>query len=625
MTINSRRGTVLVLVLVVIAMLTLGAYTFSELMLTEYRAVSAYGRQTQSHAWAQSGVEYVAALLSPDGGGWESDLYHNPALFHYAVSGDGGFTVVAPLEDVTISTQSRSQGNAVLRMGLIDESSRINLNALALLDPSDGVARQMLLALPNITEEIADSILDWIDSDDDPREYGKEFDSYQTILPRNGPLESLEELLLIEGVTPWLLYGEDTNRNGLLDPNENDGEKSLPSDNEDDLLDLGWADYLTLTSIESNLRHASDAYGEARVNVNQELLTDLYDELEEKFDADVAQFVAAFRLKGPYNGEASASSDSASGGSSGTQSSSGSGQSQGGGGTQGGSSQGGQGSQSGSGSGSSSGSGTGSGSSGQSSTGSRSVELYGLWRPSLSATSSSGPTSTGNAETDSALLDAANSLANVLGGGDGAVTRGGLDLSQGGSTQIRSVYELLGSQVQVEIDGQVTILDSPWPSDPGNLQMSLADLLDRLTITTEETIAGRININEASLSVLRMIPDMPDDLPDRIVSTRSQRFSQNGVASDRFTTAGWLLIEGLVDVPTMVELDSSITARGDVFRIQVIGHADREGPMTRIEAVIDASTAVPKIIQQRSLSRLGPGYQRNELPAFGASAAQTRP
>ena len=39
-------------------------------------------------------------------------------------------------------------------------------------------------------------------------------------VPRNGPLQTVEELLLVRGVTPQLLFGLDTNRNGLIDTHE---------------------------------------------------------------------------------------------------------------------------------------------------------------------------------------------------------------------------------------------------------------------------------------------------------------------------------------------------------------------------------------------------------------------
>jgi len=105
------------------------------------------------------------------------------------------------------------------RFGLVDESSKINLNSLPFFDSwTPGSARQILMALPNMTEEIADSILDWVDEDDEEREYGTESSFYSSLspayAPKNGPLDSLDELLLVKGVTPELLFSLDTNRNG---------------------------------------------------------------------------------------------------------------------------------------------------------------------------------------------------------------------------------------------------------------------------------------------------------------------------------------------------------------------------------------------------------------------------
>src|SRR5207249_3174996 len=137
-----------------------------------------------------------------------------------------------------------------IRYGLTDESSKLNLNALLLLPTDPLQSRQMLLGIPGMTAEIADAILDWIDSDQTPRETGAE-ESYYTSLnppykPKNGPLEALDELMLVRGITPDLLFGEDANRNGLLDPNENDGAASPPLDNADGILQRGWSAYFTV-------------------------------------------------------------------------------------------------------------------------------------------------------------------------------------------------------------------------------------------------------------------------------------------------------------------------------------------------------------------------------------------
>ena len=54
---------------------------------------------------------------------------------------------------------------------------------------------------------------------------------------------------LIAGLEPDDIRGEDWNLNNRLDDNENDGEGSLPEDEPDDVLDGGWAAYLTASSL----------------------------------------------------------------------------------------------------------------------------------------------------------------------------------------------------------------------------------------------------------------------------------------------------------------------------------------------------------------------------------------
>ena len=116
------------------------------------------------------------------------------------------------------------------------------------------------------------------------RTYGAESTYYLGLTPsreaKNGPLETLQELLDVAGVTPDLLYGEDANRNGLLDPNEQDGSLTAPLDNEDDVLDFGWAEYLTVSARESNLR--SD--GLEKIPLGSNDLADVYDQIAEEFD-----------------------------------------------------------------------------------------------------------------------------------------------------------------------------------------------------------------------------------------------------------------------------------------------------------------------------------------------------
>jgi type II secretory pathway component PulK len=143
---------------------------------------------------------------------------------------------------------------------VVDEASKLNINT---------ATKGQLLELPEMLEEIADSIIDWRDEDDTPSEGGAEGGYYENLpfgyMARNGPFRTIRELLLVKDVTPELLYGEDTNFNDQLDYNEQDGDESLPNDDGDSELDKGWIAYLTCYSYDNN----KDAEGNQKININE--------------------------------------------------------------------------------------------------------------------------------------------------------------------------------------------------------------------------------------------------------------------------------------------------------------------------------------------------------------------
>lgn len=293
-----RRGTVLLIVLVVVMMLSLGAYTFAELMVTEYEATTLHGRAIKTQAFAQSGIELAAALLGDRSDPTTDNFFHDPSRFQVIMQpserprDNGGFSIVAPLE----SDASASR----IRFGMINESSKINLRFAAEQD-DELVGRNMLLGLPGMTDEIADAILDWVDEDDETREFGAESDYYLGLSPavEMKPIQTLEELLLVRDITPDLLFGEDGNRNGLLDANENDGANP-PWDNADGMLQLGWIHFLTLSSRETN--RALD--GTEKIYVNNSNVRELYDQLIEiGLNEEEAEFICAYLAFGPSNAD----------------------------------------------------------------------------------------------------------------------------------------------------------------------------------------------------------------------------------------------------------------------------------------------------------------------------------
>ena len=299
-----RNAFVLVVVTIVIALLSLAAYTFTGTMQVEYEASMMHGRDVEARMMAESAIEFAAIKIAESQADPTSvDLFHDPQTFQ-GISmtespvprGQVRFSIVVPNDANNLQTN--------VRFGLLSENARFNLNRLLEFVDDDDESTDPYLALsyvPNMTEDIANAIVDWIDSNDERLLGGAESADYEALaIPysaRNGPMESIDELLKIQGITPEIFYGEDANRNGVLDPNENDGAASFPWDNADDVLDLGWREYFTVSSREVN----TTIDGAERINLNQGLMTELFDAVEPDFGEDAAQFIVAYRLFGNDN------------------------------------------------------------------------------------------------------------------------------------------------------------------------------------------------------------------------------------------------------------------------------------------------------------------------------------
>jgi hypothetical protein len=299
--VNQRHGIVLVIVLIVVAMLSLGAYAFTEIMLSHHEGALMSVKQAQSRALVDSGVASAQMFLAQDeqtrldsGGD-----YNNPGAFQNLIVVESEEPEEVGCVTV-LSAKVESDGNLDgVRYGLEDESTRLNLNALIVADEvMEGGGRTLLMGLPGMTEDIADAILDWIDPDEEPREFGVEFDYYAGLsppyAPKNGGLETVEELLLVRGVTPSLLFGGDVNRNGMIDGHETVGS-SEPG------MERGWSAYLTLFSKESNKTSA----GEPRINVNGDDLQQLHEDISAALSAEWADFIILYRQYGPYTEQSS--------------------------------------------------------------------------------------------------------------------------------------------------------------------------------------------------------------------------------------------------------------------------------------------------------------------------------
>jgi hypothetical protein len=421
-----RRGFILLVVTVIIILLSLAAYGYLNSMATEHAAAAMFGRDVEARMAAESAVEFAACQIALKETDPSIDVYHNPGTFRNQAMnetdnprGQVRFSIVVP--DINGATAGMP------RSGLNSENAKFNINRLMEFenDTDDTTDPYMAVSyIPNMTEDITNAILDWIDSDEEARLGGAESVTYQGLAvpysARNAPLESIDELLQIQGITPQLFYGEDANRNGVLDPNEDDGAEKSPADDADGVLDAGFRDYLTVSSRERNTLPG----GDKKININNGIVAEMYDFLEEEFDTETATFITAYRMKGDQNADSEAQ-------------------------------------------------------------GKLTIEQQQLvdWIAK-----------------------------NISNGELGQVTRGGMDLSEPPTAQFRSIYDLIDAKVEIEINGGLVTLTSPWTSDAGSLLESMPILESKLTVLNDEFIDGRININQAPKEILMAMPDITEKI-----------------------------------------------------------------------------------------------------------------
>lgn len=186
----ARRGFALVLVLALLVLLTLLAAGLAFTVRSEVNIASDFAHQLRARYLAQAGFYQALQHLAQDDLGRDS-----PAdTFGELRSQDLGLNF--------------GDGQFIVR--ITDETGKLNLNTA---DRATLVAFfAQMTGDSAIAEELADSVLDWRDSDDTPNPQGAESDYYLS-LPRpyraqNAPFDSPYELLLVKGITRELFYGD---------------------------------------------------------------------------------------------------------------------------------------------------------------------------------------------------------------------------------------------------------------------------------------------------------------------------------------------------------------------------------------------------------------------------------
>ena len=183
---------------------------------------------------------------------------------------------------------------------------------------------------------------------------------------------------------------------------------------------------------------------------------------------------------------------------------------------------------------------------------------------------------------------------------------------------IKSLWSLVNATVSVKTGTGKTQKTITYPSPLNSTDQQrelLPKLLDGCTITQQLDLTPRLNINTASTTVLNAIASafgITDANMQTILSTRPTP-TDPGI-DPIFKTPAWLLTEANLDLKTIKLLDQFITTRPQVYRFQSVGYAERGGPVSRIEAVVDANQGRPRIVFWRDISELGKGF---DIPKAG--------
>lgn len=199
----NRRGVALIVVLLMVSIITALTIQLNRDTRSEVTGAANLSDGIRLRYIAQSGFAVGEALLFAD----------TAPLF------DGLTEMWANTEMIALQSEAYFD-NGSFKLAIQDEEGKIAINKLVTGGVVSAPIREFLLRLltgPSFrldqrkAEELVDAIKDWIDADDEVTGAGAE-GAYYAGLPRpytakNAPIDCIEELLMVKGVTRELFYG----------------------------------------------------------------------------------------------------------------------------------------------------------------------------------------------------------------------------------------------------------------------------------------------------------------------------------------------------------------------------------------------------------------------------------
>ena len=195
--VDERSGVAIVIVLWVVMVLSLLISGFAFTMHVETQVASFARKELKAEMLARSGIEVAKMQL----------------ILHQQSSTDAGFDALnQDWATNEILYVDHPLGDGIYNVKITDEEAKIPINTV-----TDLQLKRLLGLLgvdPFDADIIVDSILDWREPGDLARLNGAKNDYYQSLSPsyraKNAPLDRVEELLLVRGVTPELYHGTAT-------------------------------------------------------------------------------------------------------------------------------------------------------------------------------------------------------------------------------------------------------------------------------------------------------------------------------------------------------------------------------------------------------------------------------
>lgn len=238
---NRRRsGIALVIVMVVVLVLGVVAGGFAYTMRVEMRLARHASHDEDLEWMGRSGVELAKFIIG------QKELIQQEAA-HEALNQQwaGGIgTSNSPLSGFSLTDLEIGKGTVSVR--ITDTERKFNINLM------DQTLLQQALILMGVDAgdfpTIVDSIQDWIDRDDNSRLSGAETDYYMNLTPpyvaKNGLIDDITELLLIQGITPEMFWGPAIS--GIAPSNYQPGQsRRRPFNNDEAAYPVGLRDLFT--------------------------------------------------------------------------------------------------------------------------------------------------------------------------------------------------------------------------------------------------------------------------------------------------------------------------------------------------------------------------------------------